>query len=765
MVTIAALSTNASPIGWISDDDSETRGNNVDAHLDRNADDLPDLPRPQGGPGRVFDYPADLTRSPQTYGEAAAVNLFYWCNWMHDRLYELGFDEAAGNYQKDNFGRGGEDNDAIIANAQDGSGVNNARFFPAPDGNPGRIEMFVFDGSDPDRDGDFDAEIILHEYAHGLTDRMVGGGIGIYQLVTVGLAEGWSDFYALAMLNDSSDVDANYTEGAYSTYQFLGLTQNYYYGIRRYPYTTDMSKNPLTFKDIDRAQITPYPSVPRSPIHPFNPNMADEPHRSGELWCVTLWEMRANLIRKHGFPAGNELTLQLVTDGLKLSPPNSTFLQARDAIFVADRLLTGGANQTELWAAFAKRGMGLTATDGPNWTTEGIRQSFDRPDTLTVVPTGGFRFSGPSGGPIDPSCRTLIITNPSASAVSWHLSNPEPYFSISTSSGTLAAGESAFIEVCPALAALDLGVGAHVTPLFVTNLLSGVVQRRDLSIQILQIARAPFFEDFESENLDAFWTTSGAGLARTLLSTNDGPFEGAQHLTFASGGVGLYARNEATLAIDLAGYTNVTLRFWAREFKDRPDGPPPAPFFQSADFDGVAISVDGYAWYEAAGLRRLREDYSEVIVALDETVARHGLAYNGWFRIRFNQAGTMPIPDGGIAIDNVSIAGIAPRRFVLSLPQSVNENAGTVTGQAAVQVAVAPAQNVIVHLSSSNPQLVSVPATVLLPASATSAFFDLTVADDDALDGEQSAIITASAIGYHPGEGRLRIADNESVAL
>src|SRR6185503_6418504 len=111
------------------------------------------------------------------------------------------------------------------------------------------------------------------------------------------------------------------------------------------------------------------------------------------------------------------------------------------------------------------------------------------------------------------------------------------------------------------------------------------------------------------------------GMARTLLSTNNGPYADAQHLTFSSGALGLYARNEATLAIDLAGYTNVVLRFWAKEFKDSPDGPPSAPFIESADFDGVAISVDGYTWYEAAGLRRLRQDYSEVVVAFDQTVA------------------------------------------------------------------------------------------------------------------------------------------------
>src|SRR6185436_11174507 len=109
-----------------------------------------------------------------------------------------------------------------------------------------------------------------------------------------------------------------------------------------------------------------------SPLHPFDPLLADEPHHAGEVWCVTLWEMRANLIRKYGFETGNQLTLQLVTDGLRLTPPNPNFLQARDAIFQADIVSHRGANHPELWAAFAKRGMGISATSAPSWTTAGI---------------------------------------------------------------------------------------------------------------------------------------------------------------------------------------------------------------------------------------------------------------------------------------------------------------------------------------------------------------------------------------------------------
>src|SRR6185436_18398735 len=144
------------------------------------------------------------------------------------------------------------------------------------------------------------------------------------------------------------------------------------------PYSTDMAKNPFTFKDIDPTQISPHAGVPRSPITPFNTAEADEVHHQGEIWCITLWEARANLIGKYGYP-GNQLMLQLVIDGMKLAPANPNFLQARDAIILADLVNNGGANAGELWAGFAKRGMGFSATSPDSSTTAGVVEAFDSP--------------------------------------------------------------------------------------------------------------------------------------------------------------------------------------------------------------------------------------------------------------------------------------------------------------------------------------------------------------------------------------------------
>lgn len=383
-VTWSALDVNASPAGWINDGDNETRGNNTDTFIDRNFDGQPDGgTRTTGNPNRVFNFPLDLTQAPLTYSNAAAVQMFYWVNWYHDKVYQLGFTESSLNYQANNFGRGGLGSDEILSHVQaaaDLGAANNAFFSPAPDGINGEIAMFVWNFPTPDRDGDLDAEVIIHEATHGLSWRLVGAGVGLGNLQSDGMGEGWSDFYAVSLLSQpNDDPDAAYAMGGYPTYQLAGLVENYYFGIRHFPLSTDMAKNPFTFKDIDPGQISSHPGVPRSPLYsPFNSNEASEVHHQGEIWCIALWEVRANLFHKYGYSA-NELLLQLVTDGMKLSPANPNFLEARDAILLADQVNNGGANYLDIWRGFAKRGMGYSATSPASTTTAGVREAFDLP--------------------------------------------------------------------------------------------------------------------------------------------------------------------------------------------------------------------------------------------------------------------------------------------------------------------------------------------------------------------------------------------------
>ena len=765
LVTLSALDTNASPIGWISDGENETRGNNVDAHLDRNGDDVPDLPRPQGSPFRVFDAPLDLATAPGAYTDAAVVQLFYWCNWIHDRQYELGFTEAAGNYQKDNFGRGGVGNDAIQADAQDGSGFNNANFTPAPDGQPGRVQMFIFTGPDPDRDGDLDAEVMLHELTHGMSSRLVGGGVGISSLQASGMGEGWSDFFALSLLSQpDDDPDGVYPFGGYASFQISGLLENYYFGIRRYPYSTDLSKNPLTFKDIDPAQINPHPGVPINPISGFNPLEAAEVHAQGEVWCVTLWEARANLIRKQGYAVGNELMLRLVTDGMKLSPPNPTFTQARDAIILADQVDHAGANYGDLWAAFAKRGLGFSATAPDTSMTSGVREALDLPDSLFISNPTGFVASGPQAGPFTPSCQSYPLTNISDQPVSWTVRTTQPWITVSATSGTLMPNESTNVLVCLGPNALALPLGNYSDTIVFSNTLTKVAQSRGVEARVVAFTSMPFTEDFESGRIEPYWSVTGTGAHVAQVTTLNSPHGGKYQLTLDAAG-GQRARNEFTLGIDLGGYTNVVLDFWAKSFGDEPDGPPPSPFLIGADFDGVAMSEDGLTWYEVQDLRSIPSTYQEYVVDLDAAIAAHGLHYTSTFRIRFNQVDDFQVPFDGLALDDIAIRGVGARRLVMTLPERATEGDGLLAQPGMVTLGAPTPAPVTLRLTSSAPTKVSVPPSITIPAGSDRAMFGLTIMDDSALGGTTAVMIRADVAEYFGGSAVIQVADNEKAVL
>jgi extracellular elastinolytic metalloproteinase len=135
------------------------------------------------------------------------TNLFYWNNIIHDVQYQYGFDEAAGNFQVNNYGRGGLGNDSVRAEAQDGAGTNNANFGTPADGQRPRMQMFIWTAANPDRDGDLDAGIIVHEYGHGISNRLVGGPANVNCLTnTQQPGEGLSDWWALAYTARTSDT-------------------------------------------------------------------------------------------------------------------------------------------------------------------------------------------------------------------------------------------------------------------------------------------------------------------------------------------------------------------------------------------------------------------------------------------------------------------------------------------------------------------------------------------------------------------------------
>ncbi|KAG0368504.1 Fungalysin metallopeptidase-domain-containing protein [Gamsiella multidivaricata] len=346
----------ASPLGWNRQGQNKnfttTIGNNVYAGENRrNGNDWQNNPKPEGKLSKddqlTFDFKIDFEKDPVTYVDAAITNLFYWNNQVHDIFYHYGFDEEAGNFQENNFGRGGLGNDAVIANAQDGSGYNNANFATPPDGQHGQMRMYVWDITEVARDGDLESGIIIHEYAHGISTRLTGGPANSGCLgwgEAGGMGEGWGDFFAtMFRQNATHNYESEFEMGSYAS----GGR-----GIRRFPYSTSMKTNPETFKTMDGRA---YWGV----------------HAKGEVWAQMLFEVYQNLHLRLPFTDiwytndktsyANTLVLQLVVDGMKLQPCMPSFIQARDAILQAEKLLTEGKYQCDIWKAFAKRGLGPKA--------------------------------------------------------------------------------------------------------------------------------------------------------------------------------------------------------------------------------------------------------------------------------------------------------------------------------------------------------------------------------------------------------------------
>lgn len=429
--------------GWITDGGNMTDGNAVQAGLDRDQTNGVDPNGEAVGSNRDFSFaynPLDPNTNtgdipfpnPQTYPgsafqQGAITQLFYICNWYHDETYRLGFTEQARNFQGSNFGRGGLEGDRVSAEAQDGSGTNNANFGTPADGGRGRMQMYVWDGPEPDIDGDLDAAIIIHEHTHGLSNRLHGNGSGLTINMSRGMGEGWSDFYAHSLLSEPTDpINGIYTIASYATYRgAANYTSNYYYGIRRFPLAVkaftggpnNLPHDPLTFKDADATQFDL--SRGAFPRGPFGSSSADAVHNLGEIWSSMLWEVRARLVTRLGWEAGNRKALQLVTDGMKLAPLNPTFLSERDAIIAAAQASAfnnpeGSVDVADFWAGFAIRGLGASATiqdPGVGGGTTRVTEAFDLPN---LYQTPDITISDPQGngnGFAEPG-ETITLTIP-----------------------------------------------------------------------------------------------------------------------------------------------------------------------------------------------------------------------------------------------------------------------------------------------------------------------------------------------------------------
>jgi extracellular elastinolytic metalloproteinase len=345
----------------------------------------PGWPDPLGQKARCSWDPTDPT-SWQVNREQNGVQAFYFVNRFHDHLLrpEIGFDDP------ENF----EDADKVVVNTDDGAGdgpgggpdgdhLNNANMSTPPEGEGSplmQMYLFAYD-PDPDRfgllnfrnvNGGDDAGTVWHEYTHGLSNRLVTNddGAGALSSPHAGaMGEAWSDWYALDLLHrddlEFEDLDTPgevdigmYTDATFASTRYepadcpVGTTTD-----DRCPGSLPYAgEGGFTFGDF--GQIYAFLDAHNEPV------AIPEVHSDGEIWLQTLWQLRTELIRaaNDDQDAGSDAAEEIITEAMRLSPPEPSFLDMRNAILAADEAINGGANRNLIWGVFANRGMGFFAS-------------------------------------------------------------------------------------------------------------------------------------------------------------------------------------------------------------------------------------------------------------------------------------------------------------------------------------------------------------------------------------------------------------------
>jgi extracellular elastinolytic metalloproteinase len=278
--------------------------------------------------------------------EQSLVNAFFLCNYLHDFFLMLGFGEKEGNFQFKNVTTGGRAGDRlrifVFDNAMDISGSMVAR----DDGIPG--ELVLSRAKSSKHSAALDADVVMHEFAHGVSHRLVGGRLGFHALIeeqSIAIDEGWSDYFAMTIQNASRQTPVNifgtYTSGNAS-------------GMRLAPYDANY---PATYGKLGKGKY-------KTPI------------AAAEIWAVALIEMNRLIGTAVGTAMrGHEIGWRAVIESMKLVPKNPNFVQGRqstldgiDALrangFLSAAEHSGSAGAVR--EAFRLRGLGSQASsNGP----------------------------------------------------------------------------------------------------------------------------------------------------------------------------------------------------------------------------------------------------------------------------------------------------------------------------------------------------------------------------------------------------------------
>ena len=272
--------------------------------------------------------------------EQNAVQAFYLVNRFHDHLAgdpQIAFTDGFSGPEavRVETGDGAQ-------TGPDGDHLNNATMTTPPDGVPPRMQLFLFagDGFRTVNAGD-SAAIVWHEYTHGLSSRLVTYGDGSAALSSPhagAMGEGWSDWYALDLLENEGLMPDGPAAGQMDVGHYTDFTPR---TLRTQPLdcpvgavTAACPHGGYTLGDFGRVAGGP------------------EVHADGEIWGQTLWDLRAAV--------GSDVAQALITEGMRMSPPEPSFLDMRNAILAAEAGLPGN-HRAAVWEVFRKRGIGYFA--------------------------------------------------------------------------------------------------------------------------------------------------------------------------------------------------------------------------------------------------------------------------------------------------------------------------------------------------------------------------------------------------------------------
>ena len=221
----------------------------------------------------------------------------------------------------------------------------------------------------PDVDGTLDNTIVAHEWAHYLHLRIVQGG----SQSLFAQSEGWADFNALLMvLRPKDDLAGAYPLAQWATIAFP--QDPAYFGVRRYPYSTDMTKNPLTFKHITSGTALPT-TAPVEKQASMNDNA--EVHAAGEVWASMMFEAYVALLKTHPYAEAHRKMSDYVVLGMATAPTDPTYTEQRDAVLAA-AAASSAADFQAMAEGFARRGAGTCAVSPPRDSMDfvGVVESF-----------------------------------------------------------------------------------------------------------------------------------------------------------------------------------------------------------------------------------------------------------------------------------------------------------------------------------------------------------------------------------------------------